>query len=565
MIHHTAAPRTPGCAPGAGPAGEDGILRRWLWTGLSIAACALATLAPPARASWMQTPSPYRPKDFALIKKDGVYHLFYIRHNTLLSQSQTELDFGHATSVDLYNWTQQDSVLSVSPTVWDNQHVWAPSIVLRNGVYSMLYCGVSTVPGVYDQFQRIGIATSTDLYQWTRLDHPVFSCDQVPWAYCDPLNPLVTGFRDPFVMPDPDVPGGWLMAYTANNVADYSQMVVGLAASAGDLTAWSDVEPLWITCFPVTASDYAESPHLFQHQGLWFMCFTINGAQPIAYATSADPRADQAGWSYRGPLANMLGITTSNWYASEYLKDGSNEYFCYASGNRIYINLMHWTAIDKFTLGPPDLFHVITMDWPFTSVQVGQPATLRIASVNGTGQQAPIETEVLDATGQWVLVPPDSVGLPAAIPLTADTTVWSWPARIWPTGSTGPTSIQVRLVDQTAATGSPLMVTPVPAPAAPDPSAGDEHPRLHLVRFAAPAGHVRLGFDLERAGPARLELFDVQGRRVATLASAALNAGAHVFEWDGLGSSGRPAGAGLYLARVVSAGRSATLRVAFVP
>ncbi|MGH7743076.1 MAG: hypothetical protein ACRENS_13760, partial [Candidatus Eiseniibacteriota bacterium] len=176
-------------------------MRRWFYTGLSIGALLLFALgAPPARASWMVAPVPYRPKDFALIKKDGVYHLFYIRHNTSLSGAYTETDFGHATSTDLYNWTQQPPVLPVRPAAWDNQHVWAPSIVENHGVYTLFYCGVTNLPGTYNSFQRIGLAASADLFNWARFDQPVFSCDQVPWAVCDPLNADATGFRDPTVV-----------------------------------------------------------------------------------------------------------------------------------------------------------------------------------------------------------------------------------------------------------------------------------------------------------------------------------------------------------------------------
>ena len=149
----------------------------------------------------------------------------------------TEKDLGHATSYDLYNWTQQPPVLPARDGEWDNQHVWAPSIVLRDGLYTLFYSGVTNVPGVYDNYQRIGIATSTDLFNWTPSAQPVFSCEQVPWSFCDPLQPDLTGFRDPFVMPDPSQSGGWLMYYTANDLIDSGTMVVGVARSSGDLSS----------------------------------------------------------------------------------------------------------------------------------------------------------------------------------------------------------------------------------------------------------------------------------------------------------------------------------------
>ena len=64
-----------------------------------------------ARASWMTLPAPWTAKDFTMVKRDGVYHLFFIRNNSSLPFSQTQKDFGHATSEDLYIWTQQPPVL----------------------------------------------------------------------------------------------------------------------------------------------------------------------------------------------------------------------------------------------------------------------------------------------------------------------------------------------------------------------------------------------------------------------------------------------------------------------
>ena len=55
----------------------------------------------PARASWMVPPAPDRPQDFTILKRDGLYHLSYIRNNPNLPPESTQVDFGHATSRDL--------------------------------------------------------------------------------------------------------------------------------------------------------------------------------------------------------------------------------------------------------------------------------------------------------------------------------------------------------------------------------------------------------------------------------------------------------------------------------
>src|SRR5262249_39598092 len=100
---------------------------------LALAALAAVAGGPgaprPAHAASIDAPLDYRPKDFAFVKKDGVYHLFYIRHNDFLPPFATEIDFGHAISTDLYNWTQLPTVMGVNPHGWDNLHVWAPHVI----------------------------------------------------------------------------------------------------------------------------------------------------------------------------------------------------------------------------------------------------------------------------------------------------------------------------------------------------------------------------------------------------------------------------------------------------
>lgn len=548
--------------------GEDVILRRWLWTGFSIAAVVVVACLPalPARAAQMVATPPYRPKDFALVKKDGVFHLFYIRHDANFSLAFTEKDLGHATSYDLYNWTQQPPVLPARDGEWDNQHVWAPSIVLRDGLYTLFYCGVSNVPGVYDNYQRIGIATSTDLFNWTPSAQPVFSCEQVPWSFCDPLQPDLTGFRDAFVMPDPSQSGGWLMYYTANDLIDSGTMVVGVARSSGDLSSWSDVRPLWITHREWTGSGFAESPHVFEHGGQWFLFLTVNGSDPIAYATSPDPAGDLPQWTYRGSLNAMLGVTISNAYASEYFRDGAQEYFCYVIYDRIEIQRISWIDALRFTLVSPDPFHVVDLAWQADSVPEGQPATLQIASVNSTGMFASIEPRVMDSTGQWIAAPPESLGLPASVPLTGDTTRWTWTSRRWPSGSTTTMQVRIRTSDQTAVTGAPLRVTWVPPPRWNALAGGTDEPiKLHIARFARGASGIEMRVELASDQRIRLELYDVQGRRVATLANGPATRGTHRFEWDGRGSQGRPALAGMYLVRLSTPRWSRVARLAWLP
>ncbi len=71
----------------------------------------------------------------------------------------------------------------------------------------------------------------------------------------------------------------------------------------------------------------------------------------------------------------------------------------------------------------------------------------------------------------------------------------------------------------------------------------------------------RLRFNLARSGPARVEVFDVRGARVALLLDGPRPAGAQDVAWDGRDDSRRRLPAGNYMIRVSSGGRSLVSKV----
>ena len=74
-------------------------------------------------------------------------------------------------------------------------------------------------------------------------------------------------------------------------------------------------------------------------------------------------------------------------------------------------------------------------------------------------------------------------------------------------------------------------------------------------------GSARFDFSLAEAGSARMEVFDLSGRRVATIVSGILTAGRHTARWDGRDEGGRAVGAGVYLVRLTAGGRTFSARV----
>ncbi len=81
-------------------------------------------------------------------------------------------------------------------------------------------------------------------------------------------------------------------------------------------------------------------------------------------------------------------------------------------------------------------------------------------------------------------------------------------------------------------------------------------PAAYRLRPAAPnpfRDRTTIAFDLPSAGHVSLMVYDLLGRRVATLATEPLPAGTHVRRWDGKGDGGSLAPAGVYFCRLRSA------------
>jgi len=70
---------------------------------------------------------------------------------------------------------------------------------------------------------------------------------------------------------------------------------------------------------------------------------------------------------------------------------------------------------------------------------------------------------------------------------------------------------------------------------------------------------------LPEAGAAKVEVFDISGRRVRTLFSGDLDSGAHPLHWDGRTDSGNRVGAGVYLVRAKARSLEASRKIVLIP
>jgi hypothetical protein len=106
--------------------------------------------------------------------------------------------------------------------------------------------------------------------------------------------------------------------------------------------------------------------------------------------------------------------------------------------------------------------------------------------------------------------------------------------------------------------GAPTAVEPDrPQPALATPALAPNHPNPFnpstSVRFALPT-----------AGPVRLTVYDLSGRRVRTLVDGDLPAGEHVRRWDGRDQRGVAVASGMYVLRLEADGTVRTRKAALI-
>ena len=88
---------------------------------------------------------------------------------------------------------------------------------------------------------------------------------------------------------------------------------------------------------------------------------------------------------------------------------------------------------------------------------------------------------------------------------------------------------------------------------------------LHQSEPNPTGGMTRIRFDLPIERLVRLDVFDLLGRRVATLADRNYSAGSHSTEWDLRDDNGAPVGAGVYVYRISAGAFRAKGKMSVVP
>jgi beta-fructofuranosidase len=212
--------------------------------------------------------------DFWFAQEGGRTHLFFLQAPKSLgdpNKRHWHVSIGHAVSEDLVNWTEVGEALrpDASPA-WDDYTTWTGTVVQApQGHWLMFYTG--TRREEEGLIQRIGLASSSDMYRWERVSrHPILQLpDNTLYETLDKSVWYEQACRDPWVFPDPDG-RGWHMVFTARepNGPGIGRGVIGHATS-DDLYQWTLQPPL----FRSRVFAHLEVPQIFQRQGRWYCLF----------------------------------------------------------------------------------------------------------------------------------------------------------------------------------------------------------------------------------------------------------------------------------------------------
>lgn len=94
--------------------------------------------------------------------------------------------------------------------------------------------------------------------------------------------------------------------------------------------------------------------------------------------------------------------------------------------------------------------------------------------------------------------------------------------------------------------------------------AATAHPLFEAILPNPTLGSVRMRFSAPLSGEYSVQIFDVAGRRVRSLAPEVRGAGSYALDWDGRSEAGETVSPGVYYARLQGAGASAMKRIVVV-
>jgi predicted GH43/DUF377 family glycosyl hydrolase len=531
-------------------------------------------------------------KDHTTVRAtDGTTHLFYIKADETLPESQRAKALGHATTTDLIHWTFHPDVIPVVPDTWEESFVWAPHIVEWYGYYFMYYTGVNRFYA-----QAIGMASSRDLYEWTKYQgNPVYT-PSTSWASWN--SGSWSNCRDPYVFQDQ---GLWYMTTTA--WTNTSKGALSFASSP-DLVNWTDLGPLLVHPGP-QAWHVLESSNVHFHDGKYHLFMT---EQNIGGSTYMSAPALTGPWNYasRQPFDAGHATEVFQWNGEWMLSRHTTFTFDGLPRYTIKYDKLDWDTVGKpivqfvdpmagWTMWSGDAFYLQPTFWNNTwargagdanlggnswigtyelftgPLQVGFPGLtagdapkgiIRSSTFTLTGNRLSFRIGGGNDPQKLYLALYTAAGPTLHLRATGDGTETmrdvEWDVSPW-TGS----QVFLEIADLSSGAMGHVNVDEIveswsqPTDVA-TPPAG--HALLHANTPNPFNPMTRIAFETPRATHARLRVYDLRGRIVRTLVDARVEAGSHAAWWDGLYADGSRAASGLYFYRLEVEGESAQAR-----
>jgi beta-fructofuranosidase len=185
--------------------------------------------------------------DFWHVWQGDTCHLFYVQAPRSLGSEELRhhnATIGHAISPDLKNWTAvEDALHPGADGEWDDLATWTGSVIGHDGRWFMLYTGINRSEG--GLVERIGLATSPDLYLWEKDPaNPILEADARWYELLDLGSWYEQAWRDPWLFQDQadDSFHALITARGQSGAAD-ARGVIGHARSS-NLRDWDVLPPL---------------------------------------------------------------------------------------------------------------------------------------------------------------------------------------------------------------------------------------------------------------------------------------------------------------------------------